>query len=147
MNERVSALDSGAVLVSETTPQPQSNSDITFHVRSPSLERLPLSRVRDTSGAVSRRKVVTRWVTVCEGRIAKGKFPVSLQTAHINFLELLTVFLAVKHFVQLLRHHHVLVRLDNTTAVAYINRQGGTRSPQLHSLAQKLILWRAKHFH
>ncbi|KAI2661669.1 enzymatic polyprotein [Labeo rohita] len=38
-------------------------------------------------------------------------------------------------------------RSDNTTTVAYINRQGGTRSPQLHSLAQKLIVWGRKHFH
>ncbi|KAK9957701.1 hypothetical protein ABG768_011924, partial [Culter alburnus] len=104
-------------------------------------------------GAVSMRKVVTTdasltgWGAVCEGRIAKGKWPVSLQNAHINFLELLTVFLALKHFVQFLKNHHVLIRSDNTTAVAYINRQGGTRSPQLHSLAQKLIGWGVKHFH
>ncbi|XP_050958769.1 LOW QUALITY PROTEIN: uncharacterized protein LOC127160164 [Labeo rohita] len=104
-------------------------------------------------GAVSMRKVVTTdvslsgWGAVCEGRIAKGKWPISLRRAHINYLELLTVFLALKHFVQFLRNHHVLIRSDNTTTVAYVNRQGGTRSPQLHSLAQKLIVWGRKHFH
>ncbi|XP_073677299.1 uncharacterized protein [Garra rufa] len=104
-------------------------------------------------GVVSMRKVVTTdaslsgWGAVCEGRIAKGKWPASLKCAHINYLELLTVFLALKHFVQFLWNHHVLIRSDNTTAVAYINRQGGTRSPRLHSLAQKLIVWGRKHFH
>lgn len=48
--------------------------------------------------AVLLRKVVTMdesltgWVAVCEGRIAKVKWPVSLQDKHINLLELLTVF-------------------------------------------------------
>ena len=37
--------------------------------------------------------------------------------------------------------HHVLVRTDNTTTVAYINCQGGLRSGQLHMHARKLILW------
>ncbi len=48
---------------------------------------------------------------------------------------------------QFMRNHHILIRSDNTTTVAYINRQGGSRSPQLHSLAQKLIVWGRKHFH
>lgn len=33
----------------------------------------------------------TGWGTVCNGRITKGKWPVSLQNAHTNFLELLSV--------------------------------------------------------
>jgi len=83
------------------------------------------------------------WGAVCEGRIAKGKWPISLQSTHINFLELLTVFLAL----QFLRNHHILIRSDNKTAVAYINQKGGTRSHLLHSLAQKIIVWGVKHFH
>nr|XP_055040043.1 uncharacterized protein LOC129427314 [Misgurnus anguillicaudatus] len=103
-------------------------------------------------GTVSQRKVVTTdaslwgWGAVYEGRAINGKWPDTLQSAHINFLELLTVYLALKHFVRFLRNHHVLIRSDNTTAVAYINRQGGTRSAQLHYLAQKLIVWGTKHF-
>ncbi|XP_036419056.1 uncharacterized protein LOC118802708 [Colossoma macropomum] len=42
--------------------------------------------------------------------------------------------------------HHVLVRTDNTTVVAYINRQGGLRSRQLHTLAHLLIVWSGVHF-
>ena len=37
--------------------------------------------------------------------------------------------------------HHVLVRMDNTTTVVYINRQSGLRSRQLYMLAGKLMLW------
>ena len=45
------------------------------------------------------------------------------------------------HFLPYVTGAHVLVRTDNTTAGAYINKQGGLRSPQLHRLAHKLILW------
>lgn len=55
-------------------------------------------------GEVSLRKVVrmdelvTGWGAVCESRIAKWKWPLSLEKAHINFLELLTVFQAMNYF-------------------------------------------------
>lgn len=62
------------------------------------------------------------WGTVCEGRIAKGKWPVPLQNAHINFLDLLTVFLALKHFVQFLKNHHVLIRSDNSGGIHKLTR-------------------------
>ena len=37
--------------------------------------------------------------------------------------------------------HHVLVRMDSTMTVVYINRQGGLCFHQLYMLARKLILW------
>ncbi|XDV26793.1 hypothetical protein PO909_030425 [Leuciscus waleckii] len=46
---------------------------------------------------------------------------------HVNCLELLTVRLALHRFHALLKDQHVLVRSDNTTTVAYINRQGDVR--------------------
>ncbi|KAG1925612.1 hypothetical protein F2P79_025411 [Pimephales promelas] len=42
--------------------------------------------------------------------------------------------------------HHVLVRCDNTTAVAYINRQDSLRSSKLHLLAHKLLVWSRRVF-
>ena len=55
-------------------------------------------------------------------------------------LELQAVLLALKHFLPFVRGQHVLVRTDNTTVVAYINRQGGLRSSHLHMLAHRLII-------
>ncbi len=80
-----------------------------------------------------------------KGRLVNGTWPPTLHQAHINYLELLAVFLALRHFLPLLGKCHVLVRADNTTAVAYINREGGTRSVKLHRLAQSLLLWSSKH--
>ncbi|XP_059205256.1 uncharacterized protein LOC131984458 [Centropristis striata] len=98
-------------------------------------------------GSVLSRKVVTTdasltgWGGIHEGRSVRGVWSVGLQRSDINFLELSAVFLSLKHFLPSLMGHHVLVRTDNTTTVAYINRQGGLRSRQLHMLARRLILW------
>ena len=58
------------------------------------------------------------------GRAVNGVWPPQLSQAHINYLELLAVFLAVKHFRKFLQGQHVLIKTDNSTVVAYINRQG-----------------------
>jgi hypothetical protein len=41
------------------------------------------------------------------------------------------VYLTMKHFLTQIKDQAVLVRSDNTTVVQYINKQGGTNSPQL----------------
>uniref|UniRef100_UPI003AAB73CD uncharacterized protein n=1 Tax=Centroberyx gerrardi TaxID=166262 RepID=UPI003AAB73CD len=63
----------------------------------------------------------------------------------VNCLELLAVRLTLQHFLPFLRGCHMLVRMDNTTTVAYINRQGGLRSRCLCMLACRLILWSDAH--
>ena len=61
----------------------------------------------------------------------QGTWSETQQKLHINYLELEAVFLTLKHFLPLLKNQNVLVRCDNTTVVQYINKQGGTKSPQL----------------
>lgn len=53
---------------------------------------------------------------------------------HTNYLEMLALLLSLKHFLQWLKGYHVLVRTHNSIFVAYINRQGGLASSQLHRL-------------
>ncbi|KAL0204539.1 hypothetical protein M9458_002557, partial [Cirrhinus mrigala] len=62
-------------------------------------------------------------------------------TWHINCLEMLAVFRALKHFLPDLIGHHVLVRTDNTAVVYYINHQGGLRSRPLYKLAHQILVW------
>lgn len=61
--------------------------------------------------------------------------------AHINVLELKAAYLAIQAVVKNTSSHprHIQLLMDNTTAVAYINKRGGTRSPSLASLA--LEIW------
>ncbi|KAI2668460.1 ORF V: Enzymatic polyprotein [Labeo rohita] len=62
-------------------------------------------------------------------------------TWHINCLEMLPVFRALKHFLPDLIGRHVLVRTDNTAVVYYINHQGGLRSRTLYKLAHQILVW------
>src|SRR4029434_7722729 len=104
-----------------------------------------------TMGIVSRRIVVTTdastkgWGAVCEGRGVSGLWSVTEAASHINVLELRTVVLALQHWFPRLSGQHGLVRTDNTATLAYINRQGGVRSPSLHHWATRLLLWAARH--
>ena len=60
---------------------------------------------------------------------------------HINCLELKVVVLALRHWVSVLRGHQVLIHMDNTTVVSYINKQGGTHSLALLRLVVDLFMW------
>lgn len=62
---------------------------------------------------------------------------------HINVLELRAATYALKALLQHLQlvPKRIHLRVDNTTAVAYINKRGETRFPPLTS--QGLELWAA----
>ena len=62
-------------------------------------------------------------------------------THHINYLELLAAFLAIKAFGKTWQNITVLLRLDNVTAVSYINQKGGTVSRALCELAISIWTW------
>ena len=81
------------------------------------------------------------WGGHCMGRTAFGDWPQGSPRAHINMLELQAVLLSLQSFLPLLRHRTVLVRTDNVTVAAYINRQGGTHSTRLNALATQLWKW------
>ena len=60
---------------------------------------------------------------------------------HINHLELKVVFLALKEFQELCSNNIVLVAIDNTTVVAYINKEGGMKSGSLCALLWRILSW------
>ena len=60
---------------------------------------------------------------------------------HINELELLPAFLALQYFANSSRNCSIRQNIGNTTAVAHINKSGGTRSPQLLEIALKIAKW------
>ncbi|KAI2666213.1 Transposon Ty3-I Gag-Pol polyprotein [Labeo rohita] len=70
---------------------------------------------------------------VMSGHPGRGLWSSRHLTWHINCLEMLAVFRALKHFLPDLIGHHVLVRTDNTAVVYYFNHQGGLRSRPLYS--------------
>ena len=81
------------------------------------------------------------WGGHCMGRTAFGDWPTTGPRPHINVLEFKAVLLSLQSFLPFLRHQSVLIRTDNVTVAAYINRQGGTHSVRLNSLAAQLWNW------
>ncbi|KAL0202971.1 hypothetical protein M9458_000989 [Cirrhinus mrigala] len=100
-----------------------------------------------TLGPCCRRKMLMTdaslmgWGVVLNGRPAQGIWRGHLLDWHINCLEMMAVFRALKYFLQQLGGYHVLVRVDNTAVVSYINRQGGLWSRRLNRLVQQILLW------
>ncbi|XP_032363307.1 uncharacterized protein LOC116675969 [Etheostoma spectabile] len=98
-------------------------------------------------GAPCRRVIVstdaslTGWGAVMDDRSARGVWQERHSSWHINCLEMLAVFRALRSFLPALLGHHVLVRSDNTAVVAYLNHQGGLRSRPLCRLAHQILLW------
>lgn len=78
------------------------------------------------------------WGCTCLSQAVGGRWD-HTPSIHINCLELATVLKVVKHFTPVLRGRHVMVRSDSTTAVAYINRQGGVRSARLLEISRELL--------
>ena len=75
------------------------------------------------------------WGATCNGMSTGGRWNMEEAEQHINCLELKAAILALKAFLrvgmqpppQSLGHHpprHILLEMENTTAVAYVNRRG-----------------------
>ena len=60
---------------------------------------------------------------------------------HINVLELKVVSLALQSFKDQCQNQTFLVATDNSTLVAYINKQGGTHSVEMCTLLWKIMTW------
>ena len=58
---------------------------------------------------------------------------------HINPLEMKALFLGLQAFREDVIGHHVTAMCDNSTVVAYVNKQGGTVSRALCLLASRLL--------
>ena len=60
---------------------------------------------------------------------------------HMNVLELKAVFLALRRFKDQCQDQTVLVATDNSTVVAYINKQGATHSAEMCALLWRIMTW------
>ena len=81
------------------------------------------------------------WGVTSNGVNTGGPWNAQEKGWHINCLEIQAASLVVQTFVKNQTNVVVLLLLDNTTAVSYINHLGGTVSPQATSLVKELWLW------
>ena len=80
------------------------------------------------------------WGAAYLDRKTGGQWAMDEEKAHINVLELKAAYLAIQSFVKDMKSlpRHILLLMDNFTAVCYVNKRGSTRSPQLVSLATEI---------
>ena len=85
------------------------------------------------------------WGSHLGDQVASGRWSPEELRSSINHRELLAMFYALHHFLPLVRNTSMAVYADNTTALAYLKHQGGTRSATLNQTAQELLRWAEIH--
>ena len=81
------------------------------------------------------------WCAHLEQTSTKGLWSDREKRLHVNVLELKAVSQALQRLKDQCRNKTVLVATDNSTVVAYINKQGGTHSAEMCILLWKIMTW------
>ena len=71
------------------------------------------------------------WGASCEGQTISGLWSPAQRKQHINVLEMQAILSVLKSWSVAWQGQPVLICSDNLSCVFYINKQGGTRSPNL----------------
>ncbi|XP_063991173.1 uncharacterized protein LOC135169803 [Diachasmimorpha longicaudata] len=81
------------------------------------------------------------WGACNEIRKIHGFWSEREQRMHINFLELLTIKIALRELTSELSNCKILIRVDNTTAISYLNKMGSTKVQKYNQLAREIWQW------
>ena len=81
------------------------------------------------------------WGFCCDGIRSRGPWTKEDSSRHINELELLAAFLALKTLTANSSNISVNLVLDNSTAVSYVNIAGGTKSKALCRISKSIVDW------
>ena len=73
--------------------------------------------------------------------LLQGEWSAQERRLHINVLELRAIRLTLMGLTDRVRGQSLLLESDNSTAVAYVNKQGGVRSRLLNAEASHLSSW------
>ena len=71
------------------------------------------------------------WATHLNEHTARGTWSLQESQLHINYLKLKVVFWALKEFQNLFQNNLVLIAMENTTVVSYLNKEGTDRGADL----------------
>lgn len=83
----------------------------------------------------------TGWGAACRDDSTMGPWSEQERLLHINYLEILAAFLGLKAYAKDVFNCQILLRVDNTTAISYINRMGGVQFPHMTDITKKLWQW------
>jgi len=77
----------------------------------------------------------------CPNKVTHGFWHVNDSAKHINYLELLAAFNALRSFASAFLNCSILLRVDNVTAIACNNRMGSVRFKTLNNITREIWLW------
>lgn len=80
----------------------------------------------------------TGWGASCGSKTANGHWSPDESKKHINELELIAAFFALKIFSKNIFDSEIVMRIDNNTAISYVNRMGGVQFPHLNTVARQI---------
>ena len=81
------------------------------------------------------------WGAVIGQNKIGGRWTGLEQQNHINYLEMIAIWFALKSFKDEVPNRHVKILSDNTTAVSYINNMGGYKSVDCNEMAKTIWSW------
>ncbi|XP_050316059.1 uncharacterized protein LOC126750472 isoform X1 [Anthonomus grandis grandis] len=84
---------------------------------------------------------LTGWGAHCLSKVTHGFWHTCDRVKHINYLELLAAFNALRSFASDLSNCSILLGVDNVTAIACINRMGSVRFKNLNYITRQIWLW------
>lgn len=83
----------------------------------------------------------TGWGCACKDKVTRGFWTSRDRLLHINVLEIKAIYNSLRSLFDLEFERKILLRVDNKTAIAYINRYGGCRSTYCHEWACEIWKW------
>jgi len=81
------------------------------------------------------------WGADRDGTSTGGHFTIKEMESHINVLELKAALLGLKSLCHDIHDKHILLKIDNTSAVASINKMGSTKSIEMDKIVHEIWDW------
>ncbi|KAL7306209.1 hypothetical protein TKK_0001650 [Trichogramma kaykai] len=81
---------------------------------------------------------LTGWGAVCNGVRTHGHWNNTEKNQSINFLELMAAYFGLKIFTRDVKNCQILLHIDNTTAISYINQMGGVQYENLNTITRRI---------
>lgn len=112
-----------------------------------------LDNVQTKNGKEIRQKPISLWIQsdasnqgygsycVQERKRSGGRWSMQEKMYHINVLELLAIFFALKSWAVDKSEIHIAIQSDSMVAIAYINSLGGMQNVKMDSLSKEIWEW------
>ena len=135
LNSRNSSLDLAVAL------SRNAKNELEWWIRHLSSKNSKVFSHQDADLVIYSDASLSGWGAHAEGVSTRGPWSVEHRSWHINELELLAAQLAIQSFTKNANRITVQILLDNTVAVSYINRSGGTKSFRLNKITKNICDW------